>query len=76
MSLEPARPLIAADRLPGLRTAQAVDELAGTVLAIGLGGRQPQHRQIAGLGFHSSGEVTARQDAMHARQVLSTSTIR
>src|SRR2546430_12630768 len=68
--LEPAGLLVPADSLAGPRPALDAGQLAGAVVPVGFCGRKLQHRQIIRLGFHPTGQMTLREDAVHARQAV------
>src|SRR5215216_8156931 len=68
--LESACRLIAANLFPGSRAARAAHQLAGAILVVRLGGRQPQHGGVTGLHLHAVRISTFAENAVDARQVV------
>src|SRR4051794_30770420 len=69
-ALETAALLVLANRFARLRTPQTADQVARTVLRVGLGGGKPQHRPVAGLQLHARSKPAFAENAVDARQVV------
>src|SRR5262249_4185765 len=68
--LEAACGLIAGNLGAGLRAAHAAHEFARSVLAVGPGGREPEHRSIVRLHFHPLRMPAFAENAVDSRQVV------
>src|SRR4051812_2335056 len=68
--LKAACRLVATERCAAPGPARGAYQSAGAILVVWLGCREPQHREVTRLHFHSLAMTTCAEDAVQARQTV------